>query len=193
MAHPREGWQGHGAPRKLTRRSFLGTAGGALAALGAAPLLEACSSALAGSGTVPLARPDHPVTWPLFPGNQAIASNLARRAGRHPADLYLGGVHQPGRGQLLRQEVQVQDADHHVQHDERGHEQAAQRALVRRAGRPHRGPDGPDRQHQAGPAAQPLLHPEHLPGLARLHQPVLRPGLAVHGAVHHLHDRDRLA
>ena len=59
MAHPREGWQGHGAPRKLTRRSFLGTAGGALAALGAAPLLQACSSGLAGSGTVPLARPDH--------------------------------------------------------------------------------------------------------------------------------------
>ena len=51
MAHPREGWQGHGAPRKLhAARSFLGTAGGALAALGAAPLLQACSSGLAGSG-----------------------------------------------------------------------------------------------------------------------------------------------
>ena len=60
MAHPREGWQGHGAPRKLTRRSFLGGAG-ALAALGAAPLLEACASGLAGTGTVPLARPGHPV------------------------------------------------------------------------------------------------------------------------------------
>jgi spermidine/putrescine transport system substrate-binding protein len=74
--HPREGWQGHGAPRKLTRRSFLGTAGGALAALGAMPLLQACSSALAGTGTVPLPRPDNPVTWPLFSDNQAIASNL---------------------------------------------------------------------------------------------------------------------
>src|SRR6266566_9722534 len=80
MAHPREGWQGHGAPRKLTRRSFLGTAGGALAALGvlgSVPLLEACSSGLAGSGSVPLARPDNPVKWPVFSGNQAIASNLA--------------------------------------------------------------------------------------------------------------------
>jgi spermidine/putrescine transport system substrate-binding protein len=74
--HPREGWQGHGAPRKLTRRSFLGTAGGALAALGAMPLLQACSSALAGTGTVPLPRPDNPVRWPLFSDNQAIASNL---------------------------------------------------------------------------------------------------------------------
>jgi len=51
MSHPREGWQGHGAPRKLTRRSFLGAS--AVAALGATPLLSACASALAGTGTVP--------------------------------------------------------------------------------------------------------------------------------------------
>lgn len=79
MAHPREGWQGHGAPRKLTRRSFLQGSGAlaALGVLGTTPLLEACSSGLAGSGTVPLARPSHPVKWPLFKDNQAIASNLA--------------------------------------------------------------------------------------------------------------------
>ena len=77
MAHPREGWQGHGAPRKLTRRSFLGTAGGALAALGAAPLLQACSSGLTGSGVVRLPRPNDPVKWPVFAGNQPIASGLA--------------------------------------------------------------------------------------------------------------------
>jgi spermidine/putrescine transport system substrate-binding protein len=79
MAHPREGWQGHGAPRKLTRRSFLQGSGAlaALGVLGTTPLLEACSSGLAGSGTVPLARPSHPVKWPLFKDNPAIASNLA--------------------------------------------------------------------------------------------------------------------
>jgi len=82
MAHPREGWQGHGLPRKLTRRSFLGTAGGALAALGAAPLLEACSSALAGTGTLPLPRPYNPVKWPVFSGNEAIASGLAPETGK---------------------------------------------------------------------------------------------------------------
>ena len=76
MAHPREGWQGHGAPRKLTRRSFLGTAGGALAALGTTPLLQACSSGLAGSGVVPLPRPNHPVKWPVFTDNQPIAASL---------------------------------------------------------------------------------------------------------------------
>ncbi len=81
MAHPREGWQGHGVPRKLTRRSFLQGTAGALAALGAAPLLGACSSALAGTGTVPLPRPYNPVKWPLFPDNHAIASGLPQEEG----------------------------------------------------------------------------------------------------------------
>src|SRR5271154_3966162 len=82
MAHPREGWQGHGVPRKITRRSFLGgSAGAALAALGSAPLLSACASALAGTGTVPLPRPDNPVKWPVFPGNAAIASGQAPEEG----------------------------------------------------------------------------------------------------------------
>ena len=82
MTHPREGWQGHGVPRKLTRRSFLNrTAAGALAALGAVPLLDACASALAGAGTVPLPRPNNPVKWPVFPGNTAIASNLPPEPG----------------------------------------------------------------------------------------------------------------
>jgi spermidine/putrescine transport system substrate-binding protein len=77
MVHPREGWQGHGLPRKrpdLSRRSFLGRTAGAALALGAAPLLSACASGLTGNGTVPLPRPDHPVKWPIFTGNQAIAS-----------------------------------------------------------------------------------------------------------------------
>jgi spermidine/putrescine transport system substrate-binding protein len=78
MAHPREGWQGHGAPRKLTRRSFLGrSAGAALAALGAGPLLDACASGLTGTGTLPLPRPNHPVRWPIFAGNRSISSGLA--------------------------------------------------------------------------------------------------------------------
>jgi spermidine/putrescine transport system substrate-binding protein len=81
MAHPREGWQGHGAPRKLTRRSFLGRSAGAALALGAAPLLDACASALAGTGTVQLPRPDNPVKWPVFSGNDAIASGLAPEEG----------------------------------------------------------------------------------------------------------------
>jgi spermidine/putrescine transport system substrate-binding protein len=75
VVHPREGWQGHGVPRKrpqISRRAFLG--GGAALALGAAPLLSGCASGLTGNGTVPLPRPDHPVKWPVFTDNQAIAS-----------------------------------------------------------------------------------------------------------------------
>ena len=79
MAHPREGWQGHGAPRKLSRRSFLGSS--AALALGAVPLLDACASALAGTGTVPLPRPDNPYKWPIFTGNEAIASGQAPEEG----------------------------------------------------------------------------------------------------------------
>jgi spermidine/putrescine transport system substrate-binding protein len=81
MAHPREGWQGHGAPRKLTRRSFLGRSAGAALAVGAAPLLSACASALAGTGTVPLPRPNNPVKWPVSSGNEAIASGQAPEEG----------------------------------------------------------------------------------------------------------------
>jgi spermidine/putrescine transport system substrate-binding protein len=81
MVHPREGWQGHGAPRKLTRRSFLGRSAGAALALGAAPLLDACASALAGTGTLPLPRPYNPVKWPVSSGNEAIASGQAPEEG----------------------------------------------------------------------------------------------------------------
>ena len=78
MVHPREGWQGHGMPR---RRFLKGGAGlSALAALGAAgagsSLLTGCASDLTGSGTLPLPRPSNPVTWPVFPGNAAIKSGL---------------------------------------------------------------------------------------------------------------------
>jgi spermidine/putrescine transport system substrate-binding protein len=82
MAHPREGWQGHGVPRKLTRRSFLGrSAGAALAALAGGSLLDACASGLTGSGSLPLPRPNHPVRWPRFSGNAPIASGLAPEKG----------------------------------------------------------------------------------------------------------------
>ena len=78
MAHPREGWQGHGAPRKVTRRSFLGSAA---LALGAVPLLDACASALAGTGSVQLPRPNNPVRWPVFTGNEAIKTGMPPEEG----------------------------------------------------------------------------------------------------------------
>ncbi len=75
--HPREGWQADGSPPRgwPTRRSFLrGGAAAGLVAAGAGPLLTGCASDLSGNVTVPLPRPDHPVTWPVFQGNEPLAS-----------------------------------------------------------------------------------------------------------------------
>jgi len=85
--HPREGWPKDGSrpplfSRPVSRRSFLARTGGAgLAALAGGALLDACAPALAGSGRSPLPRPNHPVTWPLFHENKAIASNLQPETG----------------------------------------------------------------------------------------------------------------
>jgi spermidine/putrescine transport system substrate-binding protein len=83
MAHPREGWQGDASRRPLvSRRGFLARgAGAALAAMGAGSLLDACTPELTGYGSLPLPRPNHPVTWPIFPGNHAIASGLKPEPG----------------------------------------------------------------------------------------------------------------
>jgi spermidine/putrescine transport system substrate-binding protein len=84
--HPREGWSEDGPRRPgLSRRSFLrGSAGAGLVAGGLGPLLAACSGGTAGTTgatTIPLPRPDHPVTWPIFSDNKAIKSGLQPEQG----------------------------------------------------------------------------------------------------------------
>ena len=84
--HPREGWSEDGPPRPgLSRRSFLrGSAGAGLIAGGLGPLLAACSGGTAdttGATTIPLPRPNHPVTWPIFSDNKAIKSGLQAEQG----------------------------------------------------------------------------------------------------------------
>ena len=74
MVHPREGWQGHGLPRRRFLQSGMGLS--ALAALGAGGVLTGCASDLTGSGKLPLPRPNNPVKWPVFADNTAIASGL---------------------------------------------------------------------------------------------------------------------
>jgi len=79
LVHPREGWQGHGMPRRRFLKDGVGLS--ALAALGAggaaASVLTGCASDLTGSGKLPLPRPGNPVKWPVFAGNTAIKSGLA--------------------------------------------------------------------------------------------------------------------
>jgi spermidine/putrescine transport system substrate-binding protein len=86
--HPREGWHADGTPPPpdLARRGFFKQ--GASAALllgGAGTLLEACgssgTSAPAGSQTLALPRPNHPVTWPIYTDNKPIKSGLAPEQG----------------------------------------------------------------------------------------------------------------
>jgi spermidine/putrescine transport system substrate-binding protein len=76
MRHPRE--RGiSSAP--LSRREFIRGMGGAAIALSSAgALLEACGSGQTTSSSIklPLARPDNPVTWPLYDDNKAIANGL---------------------------------------------------------------------------------------------------------------------
>src|ERR1051326_7511062 len=84
MAHPRERKARIGG---ISRRDFLRrSAGAALAYPTAAAILAACGHASnpdapsgpspSASSAFPLARPDHPVTWPLYDDNPAIESNL---------------------------------------------------------------------------------------------------------------------
>jgi spermidine/putrescine transport system substrate-binding protein len=75
LVHPREGWQGHGVPRRRFLKGGVGLS--ALAALGAGGALTGCASDLTGSGTLPLPRPNNPVQWPIFAGNTAIKPGLA--------------------------------------------------------------------------------------------------------------------
>jgi spermidine/putrescine transport system substrate-binding protein len=81
--HPREGWTEEGGPRRLTRRNFLRqTAGAGLVLGGVGSLLEACGSSAGtsssgGTTALPLPRPNHPVTWPIYPDNKPIKSGLA--------------------------------------------------------------------------------------------------------------------
>jgi len=90
--HPREGWSEDGTRRPgLSRRSFLQQSAGAglgagLLAGGLGPLLAACSSGgpatgAAGVNTIPLPRPNHPVTWPIFKDNPPIKSGLQPEQG----------------------------------------------------------------------------------------------------------------
>jgi spermidine/putrescine transport system substrate-binding protein len=78
--HPRE--------RRTTRRQFLFTSGGTVAALTGGDALVRAAAALAagegvplGPGGIPLARRGHPVTLPIYSGNGPIASGMSPEKG----------------------------------------------------------------------------------------------------------------
>ena len=189
-----------------TRRTFMRHAATAAASLSVPGLLAACgtTSPTAGSsggssttpmgpGGLPLARPDNPVTLPIYADNKAIASGPVAREGT-AAVLQLGPVHQHRRRQGVREEVRRQRPDQHVHDDRRGGREDLQRhRSVRRVRARARVPRAA-RRRQGPAAAEPQLHPESQgQRVAVAAQPLVRRGRALHGSVHGLHDRNRLA
>ena len=116
--------------------------------------------------------------------------------GRDAAALQLRRLHRPGGDQGVREEVRAVRREGHrldVQRHRRGDHQDPRRQGAVRHLLPELRPDQQDGHGQADPAAQPHLHPEHRQRVADLPEPLVRPGLALHRALHRLHDRHRLA
>jgi spermidine/putrescine transport system substrate-binding protein len=81
--HPREGWT-EDRRELVSRRGFLKQGAGAGLLLGTGGLLAACGGSAATGTTpaaIPLPRPNHPVTWPIFKDNHAIKSGLTPETG----------------------------------------------------------------------------------------------------------------
>ena len=180
--HPREGWRDGDRPSIFgpsdsgpSRRNFLRTGRGLRGpARRRGSLLAACGSSgtsSTGASAIPLPRPNHPVTWPIFTGNKPIKSGLApEKDATLKIYNWVAYINQAVR-QRLRQEVQLQGPGVDVQHHGRGAGQDPQRPgrLRRLHGRHHRRAR-PAGRAEVHPAAEPQLHPEHHAGLARLHR-----------------------
>ena len=119
----------------------------------------------------------------------------AARDREHAPPLQLPGLHLPRAAAPLREALRLQGRGRHLQRLRRGDRQApVGRRRVRRhpraLGLEHRQPDG---------AAAPAAAEPHVPAepgrehLAAARRPVLRPRLALHGALRHLVGRHRLA
>ena len=199
-----------------TRRTFIKRAGGTAAALSIPGLLAACGSttpvgpssapssgastgassaaaAATGPGGLPLARPDKPVTLPIYTDNKAIASGMQPEKG--PLQLYNWIEYiNPAvvKSFEKKYDVKVQISTFNtideavakidsgaVQFDVFVPELVYLEQLV------------------VGKILQPLnleLHPQPQgQRVAGARQPVVRRRRALHGPVHDLHHRDRLA
>jgi spermidine/putrescine transport system substrate-binding protein len=88
--HPREGWRDGTRPSIFgppgsgpSRRDILRGGAASAVLLGGGSLLAACSggSSTSGTATIPLPRPNNPVTWPIYSDNKAIKSGLQPETG----------------------------------------------------------------------------------------------------------------
>ena len=150
---------------------------------GLGTLLEACGTSTtttggAGSATkaIPLPRPNNPVTWPIYAGNHSIASGMQPE---RDATLQIFNWVAYVNPQTLKDfgkkyGCKVQVTTFNTMSEAMSKLRSGQvnfdvfmGVTVDVMGQ---------LVEQAHPAAEPHLPAEHLPGVAGLHQPVLRPG-----------------
>ena len=171
-----------------------------------AGLLGACADTTTPVGAIaarrrrrarrPAARAAQPrrSTLPIYPDNQRDRVGPAPRGGA-AAVLQLDRLHQPGRHQRLPAQYKRQGRDQHVHDDRRGGREARER---RRAVRRVRARDGVPRASSSSArscsrSTTPTCRTCAAQRLAVAAEPVVRRRQPLLGAVHGLHDRDRLA
>ena len=179
-----------------TRRQFLARAAILAAAaptLGA--FLQACSKSGPSSSapSLTLAAPDSPVKWDIADDNKPIADGLAPEKGATLQLYTYADYTSPDAVKSFQDKYGVQveistfnDTDEAITKIRGGnvnydlyfpsYDQISRLVTGKLIA-----------------AAEPQLHPEHQERVAELHQPLVRPGVALHHAVHHLHHRHRLA
>ncbi len=188
--HPRE--------RRSTRRHFLFSSAGSIAALSGADALLRDRGGIRRSRRRPDRPGRDPARAPQVPGHPPdLLGQRADLERQEPGEgaaehLHVVGLHQPGCPQELREGHRREGQDHDLR--ERGG--GARKAHVgagelRRVVRDRRLPLTL-RRGEADPAAQPLLPVEPEERVAVAAEPVLRRALALLGAVYRLHDGHRL-
>ena len=193
--HPREGWQPDGTRRRpdLSRRQALQRGfAAALLAGGGATVLDACAPYLVGPNNIPLPRPNNPVTWPVA-GNKAIPSGMAPEKGA-TLQIYnwVAYINQACVNSFAKKyNCKVEVTTFNTMNEALSKLRSGLKFDVLMGATIDVLGDLIESK-----LIQPLNHsyiPNITAGLARLPEPVLRPGLAVHGAVHDLHHGHRLA
>ena len=182
--------------RRPTRRQFLQRSAILAASTPALiAFLDACSRSTPSSSgpSLTLAAPDNPVTWDIADDNKPIADGLAPEKGATLQLYSYADYVSPDAVKSFQDSygVQVQistfnDTDEAITKIRGGnvnydlyypsYDQISRLVI----GEPR-------------PPAQPQLHPEHQERVAEFHQSLVRPGVALHGAVHHLHHGYRMA
>ena len=193
-------------PRRsgLSRRAFLGRGAAAAAAFPSmAAFLEACSknggsggASAAATSTFSVASPEHPVTWDIASDNKAIADGLTPEQGATVNIYTYTDYLDPQALKDFEKKYKQYDVKCTITTFEDTTEALGK---IRSGGvqadifNPSYDQMGKLVKGGLDRTAEPQLHPEHQQRLAELPEPVLRPGLALHDAVHGLHHGHRLA